>query len=115
MGLWMIQSIRKEQEDAPSFDAIEQAARAADIKSRVDVENIRFLAPKSMSEEVKAACRESGQPVPRSLGELAGCVYHSLAEGYARNLDRVGTACRKKIPENLHCRAEAARTGSFAS
>ena len=97
MGLWMIQSIRKEQEDAPSFDAIEQAARAADIKSRVDVENIRFLAPKSMSEEVKAACRESGQPVPRSLGELAGCVYHSLAEGYARNLDELERLSGRKF------------------
>ena len=50
----------------------------------MDANDERFLAPENMTEEVKAACRESGQPVPETLGEIATVIYTSLAEGYAK-------------------------------
>ena len=42
------------------------------------------LAPENMGEAVRDACRETGQSVPQTLGELAACVYHSLAHSYAK-------------------------------
>ncbi|NCC42468.1 MAG: rhamnulokinase [Clostridia bacterium] len=90
MGLWMIQSVRHEYEDVYSFAQIcEMAEEAKDFPSRVDVNEDRFLAPDNMTEEVKAACRESGQKVPETLGELATVIYTSLAECYARTAEEL--------------------------
>ncbi len=85
MGLWMIQSVRHEFDDAYSFAQIcEMAEENKDFPSRVDANDERFLAPESMVEEVKKACADSGQPVPQTLGEIATVIYASLAECYAR-------------------------------
>lgn len=85
MGLWMIQSVRHEFEDRYSFAEICQMAEEnRDFPSRVDANDERFLAPESMTEEVKQACADSGQPVPQTLGEIATVIYASLAECYAK-------------------------------
>lgn len=90
MGLWMIQSARREwkaEGKTYSFDELCSAATEADaFPSRVPVEDNRFLAPRSMIAEVQAACRESGQPVPETVGEISAVIYHSLADCYARAL-----------------------------
>lgn len=96
MGLWMLQSIRREAGEGVSFNALEQAARAAaDFPSRVDVNDGRFLAPENMGEAVSAFCRETGQPVPATLGELAACVYHSLAQSYAQSIQELSALTGK--------------------
>lgn len=103
MGLWMLQSIRRElngtayvrQDGAQaaaqkqwSFPDLIEAARAeSGFASMVDADDPRFLAPASMTEEVKAACAESGQPVPANVGQLVQCVYNSLTQDYRRAVD----------------------------
>ena len=89
MGLWMIQSIRRElgaqTGTRPSFPELIAAAKgAADFTSCVDPDDGRFLAPASMIEEVKAACRDTNQPVPATTGEVMQCVYNSLTQDYRR-------------------------------
>ncbi len=90
MGLWMIQSARREwKAEGKSYsfaELCEEAAKADDFPSRVRVEDNRFLAPAGMIAEVQAACRESGQPVPETVGEVSAVIYHSLADCYARAL-----------------------------
>ena len=90
MGLWMIQSARREwKAEGKSYsfaELCEEAAKADDFPSRVQVEDNRFMAPASMIAEVQAACRESGQPVPETVGEVSAVIYHSLADCYARAL-----------------------------
>ena len=39
-----------------------------------------------MTEEIRTACRESGQPVPETLGEIATVIYASLAECYGKTV-----------------------------
>lgn len=98
MGMWMIQSIRRELEHAPSYVEMEAVAReAAYFTSVVDVNDARFMAPKSMIETVRAVCRESGQAVPESLGELLSCVYRSLAEFYAVSIKRLEAITGKQF------------------
>lgn len=82
MGLWMIQSIRHNYDDAFSFAQLEQMARETEFAGRVDVNHSRFLAPDSMVEAVQAACAETGQPVPQTPGEVMRCVYESLSNSY---------------------------------
>ncbi|MCM1038449.1 MAG: rhamnulokinase [Ruminococcus sp.] len=83
MGLWMIQSVKKEIGGALSFGEICEAASKSNITSTVDCNADRFLAPVSMMEEIKAACRESGQQEPEGIGEIACVIYNSLARCYA--------------------------------
>ena len=100
MGLWMIQSIRRElngtsyvagrQQRAESArqwsfpELAEEARKAKGFTARVNVDDERFLAPDSMIEAVKGCCRETGQPVPETVGQLMQTVYQSLARCYAQ-------------------------------
>ncbi len=102
MGLWMIQSIRRElngvdyvagkektatwtlADYAPgrvySFNDLETAAKgAAAFAGTVDANDARFLSPDSMIAEVLAAADVK----PTTVGELMQCVYRSLATCYA--------------------------------
>jgi rhamnulokinase len=68
MGLWMIQSVRREIGEItgtkPSFpELIEAAKQAKDVDVVLDVDDARFLAPKSMIEEIKKACEDAGRPL----------------------------------------------------
>ena len=82
MGLWMIQSVRKELAPEQSFGEICEAAAKQEITSIVDCNADRFLAPSNMTAEVQKACRESNQQVPQGIAEVASVIYHSLAECY---------------------------------
>ena len=83
MGLWMIQSVKKEIAQDTSFAQICEMAAKENIKSVVDANADRFLAPDNMTEEVKKACSESGQQIPQSVAEVAAVIYNSLAKCYA--------------------------------
>ena len=103
MGLWMIQSIRRELNGVDyvegkektatwtladyekgkkySFADLENAAKAAtSFVGRVSANDTRFLAPASMIAEVQAAADVK----PATVGELMQCVYASLADCYAK-------------------------------
>ncbi|MCR4999618.1 MAG: rhamnulokinase [Lachnospiraceae bacterium] len=84
MGLWMIQSVKKELKDTYSFAELCKLAEEADIDSVVDANATCFLAPASMIDAVQEACVESGQPVPKTPGEIARVIYRSLAVCYQK-------------------------------
>lgn len=44
------------------------------------------LNPDDMIQEIRQACLESGQPVPQTMGELARCIFDSLALSYRSHL-----------------------------
>lgn len=110
MGLWMIQSIRRElngvdyvagsglgrrrAEKEWGFGDLIDAARQADEQASgpapfVNVNDDRFLAPASMIDEIRQACRETGQEVPEGVGELMRCVYSSLTGCYADSINEL--------------------------
>ena len=90
MGLWIIQCIKAELGDTYSFDDLRQAAQdSSAFPSQIDVNDHRFLAPASMTDAIKAACAQSGQPVPQTVGELVFCVYQGLANCYAQAVDQL--------------------------
>ena len=101
MGLWMIQSVKREIAEDLSFAEICQMAAECDIKSLVDANDDRFLAPDNMTAEVQRACEESGQQVPRGIAEVAAVIYNSLAKCYATTLEELEeqTGCTY---QNIH-------------
>lgn len=83
MGLWMIQSVKKEFTEDLSFGEICEMASKETISSIVDCYDDCFLAPKSMIKAVQDYCANSGQQVPVTVGEIASVIYNSLAKCYA--------------------------------
>lgn len=96
MGLWMIQSVRKEIAEDLDFGEICEQASKCNIASIVDANDDRFLAPENMTLEVQKACKESGQQVPQGIAEVAAVIYNSLAKCYAATLEELEeqTGCR---------------------
>lgn len=86
MGLWMIQSVKKESGTDISFDELCKNAAKQNIPSIVDCYDDRFLAPDNMTAEIAAACEETNQPVPQNLYETASVVYNSLASCYGNTI-----------------------------
>ncbi len=103
MGLWMIQSARREwKAEGKSYSFAElcdEARKCHDFPSRVPVEDNRFLAPAHMITEVQNACRESGQKVPETVGEVSAVIYHSLADCYARAMEQMESITGKRFAE----------------
>lgn len=89
MGMWMINSARKELAPGMSFSDICEGAAKQSISSIVDANSDCFLAPESMAKEVQNACAESGQQVPKGIWETAAVIYNSLAECYAQTAHEV--------------------------
>lgn len=90
MGLWMIQCVRREYNKKYSWgDFVMLSKEVKDFNSIVDVNDNSFLAPASMIEAIKDYCRKTGQKVPETPGEIALCVYDSLAVCYKRAVETV--------------------------
>ena len=111
MGLWMIQSVRRElngenyvegREDRAASDRqwtyaelADEARKAEGFAAVVDVNKDVFLAPDSMIEAVKAECAASGQPVPETVGEIMQTIYASLAKCYKEAIEGLQTLTGK--------------------
>ena len=98
MGLWMIQSVRRELNGVSyvagkdnrvatgkkwSFpDLIAEAEKEEGFNAVVDVNAPCFLAPESMIQAIKDECARTAQPVPETVGLIMQCVYTSLSLCY---------------------------------
>jgi rhamnulokinase len=97
MGLWMIQSIRRNLDNKYTFAQLEEMAReAGGFPSIVDVNDNSFLSPPDMIEAVRDYCRKTNQPVPETIGEAVQCVYRSLAKSYADSVRQLEQLIGKK-------------------
>lgn len=101
MGLWMIQSVRKEIASDMSFGEICELASKEQIPSMIDVNDDRFLAPENMTDEVRNACRESGQQIPQNISEVAAVIYNSLAKCYADTAKEIELLTGRRY-EHIH-------------
>ncbi len=81
MGLWMIQQVRHEALDRYSFEELAKMAREAVVDYKIDVNDVRFLAPESMTREISEAVGRS-----LSIAETAYVIYNNLAKFYANSL-----------------------------
>lgn len=87
MGLWILQSIRKEQKEKYTFaEMASLAGEASDFEGRFDANTSRFLAPAHMIDEITTDLTEHDQPIPKTDGELFACVIRSLADCYKESI-----------------------------
>ena len=93
----MIQSVKREIAPDMGFGELCDLAAKADISSVVDANDERFLAPESMTKEVKKACMESAQQVPQTTAEIAAVIYKSLAQCYAKTIEELEAITETKF------------------
>lgn len=96
MGLWMIQSVKKEFTEDLSFAEICEMASKETISSIVDCNDDCFLAPKSMIDAVQKFCRDTDQQVPETVGEISSVIYNSLAKCYGDTVEEIEAITGKK-------------------
>ena len=93
MSLWVIQEVKRNLYHKYSFSELDQEAnKHKDFPSIIDVDHDRFLNPNNMIDEIKLYCMETGQRVPELVGEIAYCVFNSLAYSYKKavgNLEEI--------------------------
>ena len=96
MGLWMIQSVKKEFTEDLSFAEICEMASKETISSIVDCNDDCFLAPKSMIDAVQKFCRDTDQQVPETVGEISSVIYNSLAKCYGDTVEEIEAITGRK-------------------
>jgi rhamnulokinase len=105
VGLWLLQESRRHWAKTGKkfeFGELETQANAAPpFISLINPDDPRFLSPDNMPGKIADFCRETGQPVPASIGACVRCIYESLALFYRVVLRRTERLIGKKI-DRLH-------------
>jgi rhamnulokinase len=109
MGLWLVQECRREwarEGEAYSYDELTQMAAEAPISGPrqpgmvglVSLSDGRFLPPGDMPGRIQAFCRETGQIVPETKGEIIRCALESLALEYRWVAERLDELVGRPLP-----------------
>lgn len=97
-GMWCLQEIARLTDYQFSYgEMAEQAARVQPFLQEIDLNDDRFTNPENMIKEIQAACRETQQTIPETIGELVMCVYSNLAKIYGRELKKLEELTGKTI------------------
>lgn len=105
MGLWLIQECRRAWTRAGelfSYDeltALANPARA--FAALIDPDDARFLHPANMPAQIQAYCAETHQPIPTTHGEIARCIFESLALKYRWTLEHIEAMLGRRL-NTLH-------------
>jgi len=91
IGMWIIQECRRDWIKNGiniSWDGVVSEARKAEpLRSIIDPDAPEFYAGGNMEKKIQDFCRRTGQPVPETIGQVARCVYESLALKYRHALE----------------------------
>jgi rhamnulokinase len=86
MGLWSLQEARREWERqgiSYSFsELVHMAEQAPAFASFIDPDDELFLHAGDMRTRIRQYCRNTGQPLPETPGEVTRCILESLALKY---------------------------------
>jgi rhamnulokinase len=104
-GMWLIQQCRltwKEKGHDLEYGHLASLTHdAAPFRSLIDPDDPGFIPPGDMPARIREYCQRSGQPVPQTEGEVARCIYESLALKYRHVLELLTHVSGQQI-EVLH-------------
>jgi rhamnulokinase len=113
-GLWLLQryvSELKRGGDAYTYaDLIEKARTARPGLALVDPDSAELARDGDISVLIRAYCTRRGQTEPRTVGEIARCIFESLACKYRRVIEQIERATTVAI-EEIHLVGGGARNG----
>ncbi len=91
-GMWLIEQCKKEWERSGpvTYDEIVTAAQQAPpFQCFINPDASCFASPESMIASIQDYCRQTDQFVPETIGEIARCIYESLALRYKQVLQHL--------------------------
>jgi rhamnulokinase len=102
-GLWLLHECRrawKADGHAWEFqDLVRMAEHSPPLRSFVEPNDPRFLAPGDLPDRIRAYCAETGQDVPNDAGAVVRCVLESLALKHREAVDLLAQATGATPPE----------------
>ena len=91
IGMWIIQECRrdwiKNGHNISWDDVVNEAKKAEPLRSVIDPDSREFYDGGNMEKKIQDFCRRTGQPIPETIGQVARCVYESLALKYRHALE----------------------------
>ncbi|MDI7276905.1 MAG: rhamnulokinase family protein [Anaerolineae bacterium] len=101
VGLWLVQECRREwarQGREMSYDELTRlAAEAEPFRSLVNPDHPTFMPPGGMPERIQGYCRESGQPIPETPGQIVRAALESLALRFRAALEQLESIARRGL------------------
>ena len=101
-GLWVEQESKRQWEregEKVSFQELADMAAAAEpLRCFIDTDDARFGTPGNLPKRIADYCRETGQYVPQTKGEIVRCILESLAMRYRYTVECIDEMCGERIP-----------------
>lgn len=97
MGLWMIQSIKRELNNKYSYPELMALAKESEYDGIAKVNDPRFLAPDSMIRAIRDQLTENGYADPKNTGDILRSVYYGLAHAYTDAADGIEEIVGRKF------------------
>lgn len=101
MGLWILESARKEWPPHGYEELLAEVARLPGPVGLIDPDHPRFFNPPSMAREVAGALAEGGHVVPDHPVHLARVILDSLARRYAEVVGTIEKLTGRRV-EGIH-------------
>ena len=104
MGMWLIQECKRiwdQKNEITWQEIVDLSNKAIPFKCLINPDDSVFLNPGNMPQAIQNYCRKTKQTVPETKGEIARCIYDSLALKYKYTLGQIETITGGKI-EKLH-------------
>ncbi|MCA9423991.1 MAG: rhamnulokinase [Candidatus Omnitrophica bacterium] len=106
MGLWILQECRRTWEAGGNSVGYSEiaglAGEAEPFASLIHPDDPRFFAPGDMVGRIQVYCKETNQPIPKEIGEIARCILESLALRYRQVLEKIESLNGGETIEVLH-------------
>src|SRR5699024_1968409 len=97
-GLWMIQEVRRPYRHRYSCENLaDLAEQETDFHGKINVHDDGLVQLNTKIVEIKITCEETGQSVPETPGQIAKCVFDSLAVSYQQAIDQIEEIYEKEF------------------
>jgi rhamnulokinase len=101
MGMWMVQSLRKELCPDKDYSSIAEDAKNCDYDQVVDANDGAFFSPDSMKGAIDGYLKAQGKPLPSDINGYFKCAYVSIAQAYKKVLKEIQN-CTGKTYDKIY-------------
>jgi rhamnulokinase len=93
MGLWLLQECKREFDTAGiqlTYEELDMQAEACKpFRSIINPDSPELFQPGGMVQKIQRQCIQTGQPEPKTPGEINRCIKESLALAYRDTLEHI--------------------------
>lgn len=101
MGMWMVQSLRKEFCPDKPYQDIASDAQSSDYEVVVNANDQIFFSPESMKKAFDDYLEKNNKPLPKTENDYFKCAYMSIAHSYKKAISELQN-CTGKTYDKLY-------------